>query len=127
MSTTALVLAVTPDPGIKAGVQEALGGCTGVKVLFARDGDHARKLLQYVRFALLIVEIVPPELRELEVLEQLNAGSARGRTPVIAIASSTNTGLQARCAGVDECLVKPLGENALRDLVPKQLGCLCSR
>lgn len=123
MSTTALVLAVTPDAEIKAGVRAALGRCSGVKVLFARDGDHARKLLRYVRFAVVIVEIAPPESRELALVEELCAGSAPGRTPVIAIADSTPAGLQARRAGADECLLKPLDADALPDLVHKQLSC----
>ena len=121
MSTTSLVLVVTQDRDIRAAVQEVLDGCIGVRVLLARDSDHALKLLQFVKFALVMVEIVPPECNELNVVVQVNGQGSAKRTPVIAISNSSAAARQAGNAGASECLVKPVGKDTLLEVVRKYL------
>lgn len=120
MTTKALVLAVTSDRELRTAMQQALDRCRGVTVLFARDCDHALKLLQYVRFALVIVEIAQAESTEWNVVEQISASGAVERRAVITI-TNPDAVARARQAGASECLTKPLDSDTLRDLVQKYL------
>lgn len=95
----------------------------GHSVLTAVDGRSALDLVDWARPKLILVDMVLPDMRGLEVLARLKAERATADVPVMMLlphVSEPDT-VAALEAGAHDCLVKPIQP---RELVARIAGAL---
>jgi DNA-binding response OmpR family regulator len=88
----------------------------GLAVAFACDGEEALELARSRRPALIITEILVPEIDGLALCRMVKKDPELAGTPVL-VFSVLTAAVRAHEAGADAFLRKPLSEHALLDAV----------
>lgn len=93
----------------------------GVGVAVARDGAEALQRAREARFDAILMDVCMPELDGMEVTRRLRAGEGGQRTPIIALSAdaTAETRTKLLACGMDDCLVKPVGEARLQETLAR--------
>jgi CheY-like chemotaxis protein len=102
-----VVLAVSPDPGIRELLQMVLESALGVRAALAADADEALRLVHRTRPDLVLLDVRPPELGSLEVARRLKSDPATRSIKVVALIFWEEGRQEALEAGSDALLDKP--------------------
>lgn len=108
-------------------VAEHLGGELEVRVDTAADGQEAwaileASVLERTPFSLVVLDLMLPVLDGTAVLERLRAHATLRRLKVLVITATDKDGIEeAKAAGADAILRKPVQFNTIRDVVAQIL------
>ncbi len=97
----------------------------GIRVSEAVNGDEALEYVAKEDFDLIMLDVQLPGLSGLEVTSRIRAmGGARLAVPVVAVTAHALPSERQRflAAGMNDCLVKPLSEAQLREVLQQHLG-----
>jgi len=86
----------------------------------AVNGEEALDALEQKRFSLVLMDVNMPDMDGLEVTRLQRLAELGGaRTPIVGMTADASPGLAERCrsAGMDDCLVKPVSMQVLRQLL----------
>jgi adenylate cyclase len=119
----AALLIVDDDEGNRYTLAERLKREGYANLTMANDGRHALELLQSSSFALVLLDIMMPELNGYEVLEQMKANPKLRDVPVIMISAIGEMASVVRCIelGAEDYLSKPFDATLLRARVAATL------
>lgn len=94
------------------------------EVLVAVDGEEAVKKADQERPDLILMDLGMPVMDGWEATRRIKANDELKHIPVIAVTSHAMLGdeIQAREAGCDDYLPKPIDENILMEKIKKFLG-----
>ena len=98
----------------------------GMAVDQACDGEEALRLLQEVRYDVVVMDCQMPEMDGFEAtrrLRQEQTGTLNSRVPVIALTASALSGDRERCiaAGMTDYLTKPISARRLKEVLSNTL------
>lgn len=88
----------------------------------AANGDEALDALEQDEFSLVLMDVNMPDMDGLEVTRLRRLAELGGaRTPIVGMTADASPGLVEKCrsAGMDDCLVKPVSMQVLRQLLAK--------
>jgi CheY-like chemotaxis protein len=93
-------------------------------VTTAASARHALRLIEREHFDLILTDLAMPDVSGIELIEQVRANPERARTRIVAITAHgwDQIALQARAAGCDGVIQKPIDAKALRQEVDKYLS-----
>ncbi|MFZ5621291.1 MAG: response regulator [Pseudomonadota bacterium] len=97
----------------------------GVEVSNAVDGRQALDLANRHRFDLILMDVHMPEMSGEQAARTIRAGTGPNRTtPIVALTANAFTNEPQRLAehGIDECLIKPISEYRLWEVVRHWTG-----
>lgn len=117
------VLIVDDDPDMRSLYQLVLSNA-GLEVIEARSGTEALSIVQSEMPALVLLDIMMPEMDGYEVCRQLRANPRSAKVPILLFsARATNTGHRnGLLAGADDFIDKAVGPRALVDRVHSLLS-----
>ena len=121
MGSDTLVLVVEDDADIRRLIQIVLEEELGVVAVVATDGGEALRHILRARPALVVLDILMPNVTGLELLRCLKANSTTRDIPVIAVSAVRHALEKAREAGCTDYLDKPFDLDALIGKVRKHL------
>jgi DNA-binding response OmpR family regulator len=106
---------VAVDDELTAGIIEAALASAGHRVLRARHGAHALKILDRTEARVVILDLNTARRAGLEVLRNLQGHQARGAMRVLALTvqSRGDAEDEARRAGADDFLMRPFNPTEL--------------
>ncbi|MDZ4136294.1 MAG: diguanylate cyclase, partial [Paracoccaceae bacterium] len=83
--------------------------------LLAADGASCLRLAKEMQPDLILLDLILPDMTGIEVLQRLRADAATAAIPVVVITADTRAEarIQALRAGADDCLTKPVEDEAL--------------
>jgi DNA-binding NtrC family response regulator len=114
------ILVVEDEPGLCAGIQEALQR-EGYQVITASDGQKATERLKQRLYNLVIADVRMPGLSGAELLPQIKAMSPDTIVILMTAYGTVTTAVEAMKQGAYDYLPKPLDMRRLRALVGKAL------
>ena len=99
----------------------------------AASGREALRLVQSQQIDVVLMDLQMPEMdglectaqiRDLEAQHMLHSGTSRWKLPIIALTASDSADLEQLCRvrGMDGCLFKPCGKQALRKAVMEKIA-----
>jgi CheY-like chemotaxis protein/HPt (histidine-containing phosphotransfer) domain-containing protein len=93
----------------------------GVHVAVARDGREAATMALANEYDAILMDCQMPELDGYAATARIRAAEGGRHVPIIAMAAESTPGERARClaAGMDDCLVKPVGEEQLQEVLAR--------
>lgn len=97
----------------------------GVEVSNAIDGRQALELANRHHFDLILMDVHMPELTGEQSAQAIRAGSGPNRnTPIVALTANafTNEPQRLTTSGINECLIKPISEYRLWEVVKRWTG-----
>lgn len=109
------------DPVIRELLAEVIEAELGVYVLAAADGAEALRVLERVRPAVVVTDVMMPGVDGLELTRRVCAEPSLAGVPVVAISAAVDADT-ARQAGCAELLAKPFDVDDVVDLVRRFLG-----
>jgi len=119
------VMVVDDDPDVRE-VLVLLLGKAGFDAIEADSGAQCLKLLQTVRPAVILLDLMMPEMDGFEVCRALKQDPAAAEIPVIVLTARDDNGSRMRAArlGASDFLVKPVSSGHLISRVRAQLELL---
>ena len=114
-STARAQVLVVEDHDVNRELTRTLVERRGFDVLLARDGKEGLELARQHRPALVLMDLAMPEMDGWAALRELRADEVLAGIPVVALTAHAMRGVevQARAAGFDDYLTKPLEAGAL--------------
>jgi DNA-binding NtrC family response regulator len=102
-------------------ISSGLNGYQGISVVLASDGDTGLRMIEEENPSVLLLDIFLPEHHGLELFRKIRA--INRKIPIIFITADTSseTAIQAMCAGAFDYLAKPLNIEQLRNLTMSAL------
>jgi two-component system sensor histidine kinase BarA len=97
----------------------------GVEVSNAVDGRQALEFASRHRFDLILMDVHMPEMSGEQAAQAIRTGTGPNRTtPIVALTANAFTNKPQRLAehGIDECLIKPISEYRLWEVVKHWTG-----
>ena len=116
-----MVVVAEDDPVIRELLAEVLGTELGVYVVTAADGGEALRVLERVRPALVVTDVMMPGISGLELARRICDDPRLAGVPVVAISAAVDAEA-ARAAGCAELLAKPFEIEDVLDLVRRHLA-----
>jgi DNA-binding NtrC family response regulator len=112
----AKVLVIDDDRLVRHIIYSGLNGYHEITVLQASDGNHGLQVLEDEEPSVLLLDIFLPEHHGLELFRKIRA--INRKIPIIFITADTSseTAIQAMCAGAFDYLAKPLNIEQVRSL-----------
>ncbi|MEM7050778.1 MAG: sigma-54 dependent transcriptional regulator [Acidobacteriota bacterium] len=107
------VLVVDDDAAMREVLEMRLGEW-GFDVSLAEDGDEARRLAERLDPAVVISDVVLPDLTGIELLESLKAGNRHRPVILITAYGTVDVAVEAMKLGARDFLTKPLDYRKLR-------------
>lgn len=125
MSTPPIVLVVEDNPSARKMLQVALDDA-GFTVYAAPDATSALSLFDEVKPALILQDLVLPDMDGFELARRFRASPRGAEVPLIACSGFLPGDERARiaAAGFDDFLVKPIEPSRLVDVVRSYLPCV---
>ncbi|MDN3557795.1 ATP-binding protein [Halomonas maura] len=117
-------LLVVEDNPVNQQVAQAMLAKLGCRVSLASSGSEALAAANRECFELIFMDVQMPDMDGLEVTRRLRAqGGWLAEVPVVAMTAGGPGGDQARClaSGMNGYLVKPLMQDALRNVLQRHL------
>jgi CheY-like chemotaxis protein len=108
-----MVLIVDDDEAIAELWAAVLSRTPGVCATHVNNGTEAIRLAHQLHPDVVLMDLAMPGIDGLTATRQLKADPMTARVPVIAVTGSTYAGEEARAAGCDGFLTKPLEPEAL--------------
>ncbi|OIR00846.1 signal transduction histidine-protein kinase BarA [mine drainage metagenome] len=115
-----LFILVAEDNAINQEVAVGLLERLGHRADVAGDGREAVRMVQAGHYDLVLMDMQMPEVDGLEATRQIRAlPPPKGRLPIIAMTANALPGDRADClaAGMDDYIAKPIGRQALAELL----------
>ncbi|MGH9316414.1 MAG: response regulator [Thermoanaerobaculia bacterium] len=109
------------DTGLFRAIGEILERRTQCRLLTAGNGTDALNVARREKPDLIVLDAEMSGMTGIDVCRVLKADSHCARTPIVVVSSSATGEADARRAGANECLPKPLEEAAIFDSVRKHL------
>ncbi len=97
----------------------------GAEVVTVANGREAVQKTQEQHFDLFFVDLFMPDTDGFQATTQIRAGESDGRhLPIIALTADSRPATRERAlaAGLDDCLIKPVTENDLRQVIETTLN-----
>jgi two-component system nitrogen regulation response regulator GlnG len=115
------ILVIDDDRLVRHTISSGLNGYQGLSVVQASDGDTGLRLVEEENPSVLLLDIFLPEHHGLELFRKIRA--INRKIPIIFITADTSseTAIQAMCAGAFDYLAKPLNIEQLRNLTMSAL------
>lgn len=120
MPAPRVVVVAEDDPVIRELLAEVLGAELDVYVVTAADGAEALRVLERVRPALVVTDVMMPGVDGLELARRICDDPRLAGVPVVAISAAVDAEV-ARAAGCAELLAKPFELDEVVDLVRRHL------
>lgn len=115
------VLVVADDAAVRSVIQELLQQILGVRTASAGDEIEALEKVKALQPALVIVDIMLPELDGIDVVKALKADPDTASIPVIATTALDGECRAAMKAGCADCVQVPFHIDSLAKTVQKYL------
>jgi len=117
------ILVVEDSPSVRAMLADMLEN-EGYKVMEAVDGYEAFKLVEYVKFDLIITDLTMPVMDGLEFIRQAKKLPLCRFVPIVVLSSEEDQRKveEAKKAGASTYLSKPFKEMQLRSMLKVVLG-----
>lgn len=117
------VLIVEDSPGTRELLAEAVRCLGEVEVVLAATGFEALRLLPRHRFALVITDLVMPDINGLELINFVKRNPTYRHIPLVVVTGESAEADRRRSLqlGASEVLVKPLASELLAAVVKKYL------
>jgi two-component system chemotaxis response regulator CheY len=112
------VLVVDDDELLRESVRLALAD-EGYDVVAARDGAHALEQLNGRRPALILLDLMMPDVNGFQFIEQLRQRGLYPGIPVLAVTAASQALWKAEWIEADGCLEKPFDIQTLLDTVDR--------
>ncbi|HSS44682.1 MAG TPA: response regulator [Thermoanaerobaculia bacterium] len=109
------------DTGLFRAIGEILERRTQCRLLTAGNGTDALNVARREKPDLIVLDAEMSGMTGIDVCRVLKADSHCARTPIVVVSSSPTGEADARRAGANECLPKPLEEAAIFESVRKHL------
>jgi two-component system nitrogen regulation response regulator GlnG len=119
--TVRVLLLVDDEPDIPLALCRHAFSRTDLQCVVARTGAEALLLAKQHRPAVVLLDVLLPDLSGLEVFEQLRALDARMPVVFITGTQSADTAIEAMKRGAYDYLFKPLHVSHLQDVVERAL------
>ncbi len=115
------ILVIDDDRLVRHTISSGLNGYQGISVVLASDGDSGLRMIEEEDPSVLLLDIFLPEHHGLELFRKIRA--INRKIPIIFITADTSseTAIQAMCAGAFDYLAKPLNIEQLRNLTMSAL------
>jgi DNA-binding NtrC family response regulator len=115
------ILVIDDDRLVRHTISSGLNGYQGLSVVQASDGDAGLRMIEEENPSVLLLDIFLPEHHGLELFRKIRA--INRKIPIIFITADTSseTAIQAMCAGAFDYLAKPLNIEQLRNLTMSAL------
>ncbi len=106
---------VADDNAINRKLLSELIRMTGADVALAHDGAEVLKLLEYTTYDIFIIDLRMPVLDGFAVTQGIRNMPAHANTLIVGLTADSTPGIRTKAlgAGMDECLIKPVDENRL--------------
>jgi len=117
------ILIVEDSPSVRAMLADMLEA-EGYKVMEAVDGYEAFKLVEYVKFDLIITDLTMPVMDGIEFIRQAKKLPLCRFVPIVVLSSEEDARKvdEAKKAGASTYLSKPFKEQQLRTMLKVVLG-----
>jgi len=117
------ILVVEDSPSVRAMLADMLEN-EGYKVMEAVDGYEAFKLVEYVKFDLIITDLTMPVMDGLEFIRQAKKLPLCRFVPIVVLSSEEDSRKveEAKKSGASTYLSKPFKELQLRTMLKVVLG-----
>jgi two-component system chemotaxis response regulator CheY len=117
------ILVVEDSPSVRAMLADMLEG-EGYKVMEAIDGHEAFKLVEYLKFDLIITDLTMPVMDGIEFIRQAKKLPLCRFVPIVVLSSEEDARRidEAKKAGASTYLSKPFKEHQLRAMLKLVLG-----
>ena len=116
MNSTAKILIVDDDPGVRYFLKETLAD-DGYQVIIVESGEAALECIEAQEFDLALLDLKMPGIGGMEVLAALHQRSPDTITIVFTAHASLETAVEAVRRGAHDYLFKPCDTDQLRDSV----------
>ncbi len=124
MTTRKQVVCIEDDPEMIELIRLILNR-SGIQVHGAAGGEEGLKMIMELRPALVLLDLMMPDMDGWEVYQQMKADETMRDIPVIVVtakAQSIDKALGLHIAKVDDYIAKPFSPQELLDSVEKILG-----
>src|ERR1700686_2252415 len=109
------------DSGLFRGIAEKIERRTRCQLLAAGSGGEALAVVRRERPDLIFLDAELTGMTGFDVCRVLKADSHFSRTPIVILSDGPDAAEDARRAGADECMPKPVDEAAIFDSIRKHL------